>query len=58
MPQSGKAKLIAIADEHQRNRWAVIEDGIVVWSGPSKELGEAWAKSHDIEIETVHAEQP
>ena len=48
-----KAKLVEIADDHQRIRWAVIKDGVVIWSGPTRELGEAWAKDRGVEIEAA-----
>jgi hypothetical protein len=50
---SEQAILIEILDDFHRARWAVIEDHVVIWSGPTKELGLAWANRHDIKISKV-----
>ena len=55
---SEQAKLVEILDDYQRARWAVIEDRVVIWSGPTRELGEVWARKHDIKIGQVLAALP
>ena len=52
---SGKTELVEIFDDYQRARWAVIEDGVVIWSGPTREHGEAWAERHGLRIEAVRS---
>ena len=55
MADSSASTLASIFRFIVRIRWAVIEDRVVVWSGPTQALGEAWAQRHGRKIDVVLA---
>lgn len=55
---SEPVKLVEILDDFQRSRWAIIEDRVVIWSGPTRELGEDWAKDRNVKLEEVLGASP